>query len=191
MVELLAATALSTLLFVAALSVIRSLGHTDESAGGASHAWTLAARQQLEWDLNNAVMLRQDEHGLILAGYGSFDGQTHEATHLPVLVTYSLRRIDTRQWLVREQSGLSSSSTDLNVSELMCGDVKSFTVTGSYASHSVPAPGSTSADDDPTPIIFKQISGMQRLPNRVRVRIDLQNDPVPAMNSILYLRSPT
>ena len=138
LVELLAATALSTLLFLAALSVIHTLGPATRVEKEESHAWTLAARQQLEWDLNNAAILKQDEHGLILGGYGALDPQSMTAVHLPVLVTYALRDIENQRWLVREQTSLNPLAKVLNFSELVCRDVKSFSVTGSYAPRTIP-----------------------------------------------------
>jgi prepilin-type N-terminal cleavage/methylation domain-containing protein len=188
-VELLAATALSTLLFLAALSVIRTLGKT-ELTGAASrrYGWELSLRQQLRWDFANAVVLRHDEHGLILGGYGSLDPQTFAPTHRPVRVIYSLRDIGTGRWLVREQTSLDPLATDLDSSELLCGNVKSFSITGSYAARTVSADTATSPQDDPTPVIFQKMGDSQRVPDRIRVRIDLNGDPAPAMNAVLYLR---
>jgi hypothetical protein len=187
MVELLAATALSTLLFIAALSVIRTLQPARSTSTPTSANWTLAVRQQIEWDLTNAVVFRQDEHGLILGGYGSLSSAGSAETHLPVMVTYALQIIHSRQWLVRQQTSLDPLMSDLDNTQLLCGDVKSFTITGSYASRNVPA-DTTSAEEDPTPMVFQHLSRTQRVPDQIRVRIDMQNDPLPVMNSILYLR---
>lgn len=192
MVELLAATVLSTLLFVTALAVIRSLASTVPKENFAPQSWTPAARRQLEWDVTNAVVIRRDDHGLILAGYDSLDPQTLLPNHLPVTVVYSMKTIDSRIWLVREQTSLDPLLTTLNFSEPICGDVKSFTVTGSYAPRTFSTdpkdPANDQSDDDATPVVFQQLTGFERTPDRMRVRLDLRADPVPVMNSVIYLR---
>ena len=188
LVELIAATALSTLLFVAALSVIRSLGRVRAANGQPPHGWTLAAREQLQWDLANAIVMRQDDHGMILAGYGSLDPQTFAPTHLPVMVIYSLHNINTSIWLTREQSSLDPLLTDENSSELLCGDVEAFSVTGSYSPRSESTRDSIPGEGDPTPIIFQHLTNTQRVPDRVRIKITLRNDQIPLMDTVCYLR---
>ena len=115
------------------------------------------------------------------------DSQTSAPTHLPVLVSYSLRKINARQWLVRDQSSLDPLATDLNSSELLCGDVKTFSMTGSYATHQESIVTSANMDQDPTPLVFQRIAGAQRLPDRVRLRIDLENESSPMLNTVLYI----
>jgi hypothetical protein len=191
MVELLAATVLSTLLFITALAVIRSLSNTGTKAAGETHGWTAAARRQIEWDLSNAVVFRQDDHGLDLAGYDSLEPATLAPNHLPVTVVYSLRTIGSRIWLVREQTSLDPLSPELNFSEPICGDVKSFTITGSYAARSFEV-GSQAGDPDDgdvhTPVVFQQLVGFQRTPDRVRIRLDLRNDSAPVIDTVLFLK---
>jgi hypothetical protein len=192
MVELLAATVLSTLLFITALAVIRSLSNTGTRAAGEPRGWAAAARRQIEWDLNSAVVFRQDDHGLVLAGYDSLDPATLSPNHLPVTVTYSLRTIGSRVWLVREQTSLDPLSPQLNFSEPVCGDVKAFTITGSYAARTYQSDAGTAAnsddEQDPTPLVFQQLAGFQRTPDRVRIRLDLRTDPAPVMDTVLFLR---
>ncbi len=185
MIELVAATALAALLFTVAVSVIRSLGRISTGNELAQPVWTLAVRQQLDWDLANAVVFRQDNHGLTLAGYGSLDRKTLQSTHLQVTVVYSLRQIGSQSWLVREQSGLEPRFADSNWSELLCGHVKTFAFAGTYAARTVSLDSTSS--EDAAPAVFRQLSGFQPTPDRARVKIDW-DDQTPSIDDTLFLK---
>ena len=165
LVELLAATALSLLLVLACLAVLRSIRRAAAVANDLGADWTAAVGGRLRWDLANAVVVRQDARGLLLGGYGSRDGSTGEPTHRPVVVTYSVQTIGGRRWLVRDQAGLDPLAHDRGTTDLVAGDVGSFAVT-------MPPEQPTPADaDDPTPLVFRQLPGFRRLPDGLRLRL--------------------
>ena len=167
LVELVAATALSALLLVVVLSVVRSIRPGVAAGPAADVAGPLA--RQLRWDLANAVVMRTDDRGLTLAGYGSLDPATLAATGTAAVVVYTLRPAGGRLWVVREQAGLGGRD-DAGWSELVCGGVARLTVDAPPTAADLAA-ATRPADEDPTPLPFARLAGVRPVPRRARVSV--------------------
>jgi prepilin-type N-terminal cleavage/methylation domain-containing protein len=184
LIELVAATALSAVLLTVVLSVVRTVNRPQPTSDATTELAAPLSRQ-LQWDLANAVVLRTDARGLTLGGYGSLDPATLEPTHVPVVVTYTLRPAGDRLWLVREQSSLDALAEGGTWDELACGDVAAFTVDAPPTAADRAA-ATQPAEDDPTPLSFQRLAGVRPVPPRVRLTITLATTGHPSVEVVAY-----
>ena len=184
LVELVAATALSAVLLTVVLSVVRTVNRPVAATDPATDTAGPLARQ-LRWDLTNAVVLRTDDRGLTLAGYGSLDPVTREPTHQPVVVTYTLRPATDQLWLVREQTSLDARAEGGTITDLVCGDVARFTV-DAPPSAADRAAATRPAEEDPTPLPFQRLAHVRPVPSRVRLTVTFANAARPAVEGVAF-----
>lgn len=155
LLEMLMATALSTVLMIGVMAVVADLGSAglDSSVrqrkpletGGdpapgigrdALGAWVGLLREDLR-HATEVVASRDNE--LTLWGYGALDSRSRERTHRPVRVRYGIETVGGRSWLVRRQS-LLDALTNQNVQrDLVCGGVRRFELV-SVRGESAPGP---------------------------------------------------
>ena len=169
LVEVVAATALSAVLLTVVLAVVRTV---HRPAGGtADDAVSLAVplADQLRWDVANAIVMRAGDRGLTLVGYGSLDPATLAPTREPTAVTYAVRTVGGRAWLVREQSALDARAEGGTWSELVAADVAGLTV-DAPASAADASAATRPAAEDPTPLAFR-LAGVRPVPPRVRFTV--------------------
>jgi len=115
LLELLVATALSTLLIIGLMSVITSVAQTqaqsdplEVDAGAALdaravEAWVALLRE----DLNHASATDvRVPNQLTLMGYAALEGAMRRTTHRPVQVRYRFESIGGRTWMVRRQRAM-------------------------------------------------------------------------------------
>ena len=184
LIELVAATALSAVLLTVVLSVVRTVNRPPAPTGATTDTAAPLSRQ-LRWDLANAVVLRTDSRGLTLGGYGSLDPATLEPTHLPVVVTYTLRPAGGRLWLVREQSSLDARAEGGTADELVCGGVATFGVDAPPTAADRAA-ATQPAIEDPTPVEFQQLAGVRPVPPRVRLTVTFATAGRPAVEVVAF-----
>jgi hypothetical protein len=189
LIELVAALALATLLTIAVLAAMRSMVTALPSAGSSSRSAGSDARlaDLLRFDLNQASSIRQADGTLYLAGYSGLDASSLQPTDRPVLVAYSQRDIDGREWLMREQTALDVLSTQGTWSELVAADTQVPVVTAVPTVPIIPPDNSdaTQAIVDKTPYVFRRL-GMTPIPDAVRVGIARQD--ASALAFTLFLR---
>ena len=122
---------------------------------------------------------------MTLGGYGSLDPATLEPTHLPVVVTYTLRPAGERLWLVREQSSLDTLAEGGTWDELACGDVAAITIDAPPTAADRAA-ATQPSDEDPTPLAFQRLAGVRPMPPRVRVTVRLATTGRPSVDVVAY-----
>ncbi len=130
LVELLLATALSTLLLLGVTAVIASLGSAAQREGRgqqAAHAIGPAAVDAwvrlLREDMANASEVEvSGDNELTLIGHAALDPRSGERTHRPARVVYAVERIGARDWLVRRQHALDElNSRNVSRRLVLCG----------------------------------------------------------------------
>lgn len=138
LLELLVATALSTVLMIGVLAVVADLGAPEVAAGirdeagaggaaEASDAWVRLLRE----DLAHAHSIDASKaNEVALMGYGALDGRGRERTHRPVLVLYRIEMIDGRPWLIRRQAVLDVLTNQNVQRDLVCCGVTRFELVG-------------------------------------------------------------
>lgn len=105
LVEMSVALALSSALLLAALSFTSRLGRAakaDRRLDKTAQRDRVLA-EVLEHDLRDALQVRQQEQKWQLRCQSRLVPETLDRVHLPSLVTYRLRTLNGKPWLVREQ----------------------------------------------------------------------------------------
>ncbi len=165
--ELLVATALTALLMVAILHVISALGRSNAAlARQENTGWRTDLLDALRHDLSSATTAGFRHNAVILSGHGALDRSSLVRTQEPVTVIYGVAQIHGRPWLVRTQSPRGGSA-QAPWAELMCADVKSF---------SVQVPGARSPADE----------GEEAIPPVVSIIVESASDTV--LNETMVLR---
>jgi hypothetical protein len=125
LVELLAASALAALLFVALSGVLRSLAIQRRTllAGKTTEPWRVQLAQQLRWDLANARTMKSRFGELRLVGYGSCDFATGEPTFQRSEIVYFVRNIGKGLWLMRKETHPDDMTLDNYRTDLVCTGV--------------------------------------------------------------------
>jgi type II secretory pathway component PulJ len=128
-IELVAATALSTLLMVALMMVTASIGRSQAAfeVQERDKGWSEAAVRLIHQDLLNATAVHPEQNRLVLEGHCGLDEQM-ERVHLPVMVVYELNEIGDRKWLVRRQTPRQADEHAAELMELVLADVEGFEV---------------------------------------------------------------
>jgi hypothetical protein len=125
LLELLLATALTTVLMIGVLAVVADLGAPEAAAGhvpdGERDRAFEACLDLLHEDLGHAVAVDASRaNELTLVGYAALDAAGRERTHRPVRVRYTLEQIDGRSWLVRRQDALDVRTNRTVQRDLVC-----------------------------------------------------------------------
>lgn len=137
LLELLLATALTTLLMVGVLAIISRIGAAAVvTLPGAS------AEDAASDDVIDALvhLLREDiDHAfdvdttkpneLIMFGVGTLEGDDRQRGHRPVVITYQFERAGSRMWLVRRQAALDVLSNRNVQRDLVCEGIARFALT--------------------------------------------------------------
>ena len=102
LVELMAASALAAMLFVALSGVLRSLAIQRRTlfAGKTIEPWRVQLAQQLRWDLANARRMKSRFGELRLVGYGGCDFTTGEPTFQRSEIVYFVQNVGNGRWLL-------------------------------------------------------------------------------------------
>lgn len=184
LIEMLAATALAGLLTLAALAVMRSVQHPFEAKRVDRHAPPMDdVLALLRWDLGQAVSLRQDSSGLLLAGFGSLDPATLEPTQRPVAVRYRFRRVNGVNWLLRDQQPLDGGPSA--ESQLVAAGLTGIELTA--VERPLPLeeePTVNTAADGAS--LFRALHGMSPVPDCVQVQ--LISAGRPTVQAIVFTR---
>ena len=134
LLELLLASALTTLLMVGVLGIVAQVGlparqpsdaaSPDAASGDAS---LRGFADILRLDLEHAASIDVTKPNRVeLLGYGSLDAETRRRTHRPVRIVYHIARIGDRRWLLREQRRLDVL-TNRNVQrDLIAAGIRGF-----------------------------------------------------------------
>ncbi|WP_010583130.1 hypothetical protein [Schlesneria paludicola] len=131
LVELLAATVLSTLLMAAVLGLLTSVSKAQSvalRAHGIPDPWQQRLDEVLRWDLQNSRSIRTTEAGIELAGFAGRDLSTRMPIHCPCLVEYFIVATGDRTHLFRRESHVESLNIDNSYSDLVCLDVSKITI---------------------------------------------------------------
>jgi prepilin-type N-terminal cleavage/methylation domain-containing protein len=133
LVELLAAMALSAVLMLAVFQVVGTLGRTRAVmiASAGQPLWHDRVRELLRRDLAQSSLAKFEPSALTLIGSASIRSAMQDVTHEPVMVTYTIRSLHGRPWLVRQQAGRVVRGTEKPFVELVCPDVAEFAVASS------------------------------------------------------------
>ena len=144
LLELLLASALTTLLMVGVLGIVAQVGlparqpsdaASPDAASPDAASRDAASRDAalrgfadvLRLDLEHAASIDVTKPNRVeLLGYGSLDAETRRRTHRPVRIVYHIARIGDRRWLLREQRRLDVP-TNRNVQrDLVAAGVRGF-----------------------------------------------------------------
>lgn len=133
LVEMMAATALATVLMVGALSVIGTMKPTRINGHDPTPHFADIVRL-LRWDLTNARTVQYENNTLKLEGYGSLDpagfGWKRYAllppSHQPITIEYRLWQNRGHSWLVRRQIHPLERSNRNAWTEVVACDVAHF-----------------------------------------------------------------
>ena len=138
LIELLLALALSAVLMLGLLTVIGAMGKTQAAMSSVMDGNRPEHDRLIELlriDLMHARQLHvakvtdseqdklSDQILFRLSSHGGSDRHTLEISHRPVEVTYSIRNIGSRNWVIRTQTDLDVLSNQNRWSQLVCTGV--------------------------------------------------------------------
>ncbi len=138
LLELLTATVLSTVLMMGVMAVVTDLGASGmyqqtpdgsgESPGAHKQSRQLDAWMRLlRRDISHAGEVNTLENNeLVFTGYNALDTSGGRRTHRPVQVSYRIREVDGRKWLVRQQAALDVLTNKNVQRDLVCRGVRRF-----------------------------------------------------------------
>ena len=131
LVELLAATAIAALVLSAVMGVLANLSRVEAVGARVSREASLEERLQelLARDVELADGCRATSTGLSLRGRSALDPGTLEVRHLASVVSYEVRRLAGKDWLVRVQDAAGRP----RLTELVCPGVRSVSLNASAA----------------------------------------------------------
>lgn len=121
--ELMVAMALTGVLAAAALRVAGGLLRSSKPGRNASQRSVVEndLRSVLALDIAHAERYRPDKAGLYVKTRSRLSSDTLELRHLPTRVSYSVRKVGERHWLIRTQHGASGEQR----TDLVCSGVRS------------------------------------------------------------------
>lgn len=176
-VEMLAATALSAVLFVVMFILLSGFGREQRAAMIRARADTMPqVTDLLRWDLVNARQVQCAPGQVMLDGFGALDRESLDASwHRPVDVTYEVRQAGGKPWLVRRQQEKDGSQ---KFTELVCGGVSGLRV--------IPL----AITDGPEPPVqpLKGPTAVMPMPGRLRLQIQWKDQQRAAFDEVLVLR---
>lgn len=159
LVELLAATCLSTLLMGGVLGVLTSLSRSQEAVlenHGFPPAWHQRLEEILAWDLENSRSIQGGGTQVTLIGFAGHDFSTGIPIHSPTIVRYEVIEVEDRRHLVRREIHPDSRSLENSISELICLDVAGIEISSSSAApHATKAEAKTSFPEGPIPSLLQ------------------------------------
>lgn len=128
LVELLASMALTTLLMLAIFQVLASVARQGRAMAAAEREtvepWQADLVGAIRWDLINAKTVTSEGNQLTVQGHGSLDRATLSPRHGPTEVSYLVRRISGRNWLVRREKPADSAAW----TAMVCPDIERFEI---------------------------------------------------------------
>ena len=165
LVELMAASALAAMLFVALSGVLRSLAIQRRTllAGKTIEPWRVQLAQQLRWDLANARGMKSRFGELRLVGYGSCDFATGEPTFCRSEIVYFVQHIGKGRWLLRKETHPDDMTLNNHRTELVCTGVTDLGV------NSLEADDDNENFDDDAVQHSSASAPLQPVPNRLRL----------------------
>lgn len=169
LLELLLASALTTLLMVGVLGLVSQIGLPAEEPSDtlSRDAAYRGFADTLRLDLEHAASIDASEpNRIVLLGNGSLDAEARRRTHRPVRIVYEISEVGDRRWLIREQRRLDVL-TNRNVQrDLVAAGIDAFEL-ASVPMPSGPLGGAgdeSEPSDDTTPVDTTEpthSSGMQ------------------------------
>jgi len=128
-VELLAASAISSMLMVGLLTVMGAVSlDQGQARATATRQAPVSFEELLRNDLVQARFVSYGGDWLSLRSYSGLDWQTLGPTHRPVEITYGIVEMAGSRWLVRRQVDLDSLSSDGQRSVPVLGGVRGLRV---------------------------------------------------------------
>jgi len=131
LIELMATLAIAGVLTAAALSVAANLARVEAAEQRRYEGPSLAGplRAALGEDILRAKRYRVSEAGAVqLETFCSLDGETMAREHLLSTVTYEVRQLGRRRWLLRGQRRGGAAGENARTDELLCPGVQSITM---------------------------------------------------------------
>ena len=130
MIEMLTVSALAAVLFAALLTVTASLGRSNAAISRHEQAnrWPHFLTETIRWDLAQARSLNSRSDMVTMTTHASLDPTTLQPLHRPAEVTYSIRTISNRRWLVRTQNMMTRDGSPESWTALISPDIRSFTL---------------------------------------------------------------
>lgn len=125
-IELLAASALAALMTVAVSGILgaMALQRRELPTSQTSAAWQRRLAEQVRWDFSNARQFRCNGEELMLSGFGAreFGFTSRRPTHRPAQISYRIKKIGERHWLIRRETHLDERALVNFRSEIVCAD---------------------------------------------------------------------
>ena len=127
LVEVMLALVIVAMLAATTMMVVGNITRSEARARTQhDDSWLLSPlRDILTADLVHAGEIDKTPKGFSIQTQVSFDAATLERKHLPTTVDYAVRKIGSRNWLVRIQHALTAGQ---DMTELICSGVRSFNV---------------------------------------------------------------
>ncbi len=165
--EMLAATALTSLLMIGVLAVMTSIAREHRAAAIRSQRGIETELMELlRWDLANATRIESGADRLVLSGHGVLDPQTQQPSMpRPCVVVYQVRQVNGRSWLSRQQSAADQSVPP------------SVAMVGSGVRNMQVLPADASAN-----------TGVSAAADSLRVRLTWDDPARPGLDTLLVLR---
>ncbi len=193
LIEAMAATALSAIMMTALMSVTTAIVRNgpDETTTDQPASWRRHVIEVFRRDLAHADTVQASPSRVVLTGHVSLDRETSSPTHQPAVVTYSLKRVADRSWLLRTQVDLEDHSLHNTWVQIVCAGVLSFEVqTGDVAVDdpdlSTPAPAIASASETESPQPIEAFSGQSVLTDAADLTITW-DDKIQSTTSVVLL----
>ena len=179
-VELLAATALATMLVAAVLGVLNRVTQQQKVllTDDAPEPWHNRIVDLLEWDLANSQTIRTTPDGIHLEGFASRDVVTGEPLHCPAVVSYLIVREGERSWLMRRETHPDALVLDNRTAELVCAGAERILATPPGAA------AATSIDGMPSEAVSLADGA---LPARLKIVVYARNKPEPIFDHAFRL----
>lgn len=130
LLELLAATALSALLMVAALHVLATLflDRRTMAQRPGPQVWRADLLDTIRRDLTGSTGVQYGTNKLVLTGHAALDRDTLAPRDEPVTVSYEIAMLHGKPWLTRRQAARNARNSAGPWIELLCPDVVGFSV---------------------------------------------------------------
>ncbi len=197
LIELLAATALATLLMVAVLGVLKSItrGQKVLLAREPIESWQLRLTEQLRWDLENSRAFKPIAAGFQLEGFAGRDFSSSATTHARSVIEYVVVRAGDRGQLIRRESHPDSLQLHNSISELVCLDLERI-VLGRPGEQASPVANRADFSGPPSPVATPPPTPQDRTtrtesPKSTVVDRPVDSQPLPDRVAVTLYRSGT
>ena len=134
LIELLLATALSSVLMLGILAVIsntKAITPQPNDPESTTNRTVDTLARLISDDLELATYAAMNDDGsLTITSLSSIHPTTNQRTHRPVAITYAIEPIGSRPWLIRRQSALDVLTNQNTHRELVCANIARIEIQG-------------------------------------------------------------